>query len=96
MTTTTHTSTPAPYQVASPPFNGLAIASFVLALFGFAIFPVIFGHIALGQIKRRGERGTALAVIGVVLGYLQIALVVIALLALGIGAWGLWNAGQAA
>lgn len=52
--------------------NILAIATFVLGLLGFNVVAVISGHIALSQIKRRGETGTALAVIGLVLGYLEI------------------------
>ena len=34
---------------------------------------VITGHIALAQIKRSGEKGRALAITGLVLGYLYIA-----------------------
>jgi peptidyl-prolyl cis-trans isomerase B (cyclophilin B) len=52
--------------------NGLAIASFVLALLGFAIIPVIFGHIALKQIRRDNDSGTGFAIVGLVLGYLEI------------------------
>lgn len=68
-----HAQTPygAPMYVAAPPrTNGLAIATFILGLCGFALLPVILGHISLGQIKRRGDGGMVFAVIGLVLGYL--------------------------
>jgi Domain of unknown function (DUF1707)/Domain of unknown function (DUF4190) len=72
---------PVPYgpQVAYPTTNGLAVASVVagflwLGWFG-SILAVIFGHVALGQIKRSGgrESGTGLAVGGLVLGYMGVA-----------------------
>lgn len=52
--------------------NGLAIASFILALLGLALIPVIFGHIALKQIRRTNDSGTGFAIVGLVLGYLEI------------------------
>lgn len=62
----------------SPPrTNGLAIAAFVLGLCGFGVLPVIFGHVALGQIRRSGDRGATLAIVGLVLGYLVLAAAVI-------------------
>ncbi len=59
--------------------NGLAIASFVFALLGFAIIPVALGHVAVAQIKRSGDGGTAFAVIGLVLGYIQVVVIVMAI-----------------
>jgi hypothetical protein len=60
-------------------FNPLAILAVIL---GCLVSPLaaVFGHIALAQISRTGERGTALAWVAVVLGYLSLA----ALLVLGI------------
>jgi hypothetical protein len=55
--------------------NGLAIASLAcgLAQFGFGplgtIPAIVFGHMARHQIKQTGERGGALAVAGLLLGY---------------------------
>lgn len=60
--------------VAAPRTNGLAVAAFVLGLCGFAVLPVILGHIALGQIRRTGDGGSAFAIIGLVLGYLAIVI----------------------
>jgi hypothetical protein len=51
------------------------VAGFLwLGWFG-SILAVIFGHIALGQIKNAGgrETGTGLAVAGLVLGYMGVA-----------------------
>jgi hypothetical protein len=85
------------YVARAPRTNGLAIAAFVLGLCGFGILPVIFGHVALAQIRRTGDGGTAFAVIGLVLGYLVLAAVVITLivvlLAVGIPLWAVGASG---
>ncbi|GAA0963364.1 DUF4190 domain-containing protein [Frigoribacterium faeni] len=69
-----------PYQGAygqqNPKMNVLAIVSLVasiLSSFFFSIVAVVTGHIALRQIKRTGEQGRVLAIIGLVLGYLGLA-----------------------
>lgn len=69
---------PAPYAgyAVAPPApktNVLAVVTFVLGLLGFAIVPVILGHISLSQINRSGEGGRVFAIIGLVLGYLMCA-----------------------
>lgn len=64
----------APGHAPVPPrTNGLAIACFVLGLCGFALIPVVMGHVALSQIRSRGEGGSAFAIIGLVLGYIACA-----------------------
>ncbi|GAB4068875.1 hypothetical protein GCM10028777_29150 [Angustibacter speluncae] len=60
-----------------PSTNGAAVAALVTGLMGFAIIPVVLGHLALAQLRRRGERGSTLAVVGLVLGYGQCALYVL-------------------
>jgi hypothetical protein len=81
-------SPPQPYPVARPT-NVLAVVTLVLGLCGFAVIPVVTGHLALRQIRSRGEGGTACAVIGLVLGYLAVALyVVVALVVTGLLVWG--------
>jgi hypothetical protein len=60
-----------PYAAAAPagkPTNVLAIIALIAA---FVIAPagIICGHIALGQIKKSGEGGHALALWGTILGY---------------------------
>ena len=81
---------PPPYgayqpAVVYPTTNGLAVASLVagflwLGWFG-SILAVIFGHIAIGQIKRSGgrESGTGLAIGGLVLGYMGVATLLLVL-----------------
>jgi Domain of unknown function (DUF4190) len=69
----------APYGYPRQKTNGMAVASLVLsisALFcGFpAILGIICGHIALGQINRRGEHGRGLAIAGLVIGYVFVVL----------------------
>lgn len=59
--------------------NILAVLALIL---GCLVSPLaaLFGHLALAQIGRTGERGTAIAWVAIVLGYLSLA----ALLVLGI------------
>ena len=65
-----------PYTAAAPATaqtNTLAI----IALIGAFVFPlagIICGHIAMGQIKRTGEGGQALALWGTILGYVFTAI----------------------
>jgi len=60
-------------------FNSLAVVSFALGLTSglLALPAVIAGHFALANLKKGAERGKALAVIGLVLGYLQIATLIL-------------------
>jgi hypothetical protein len=50
-----------------------------------SILAVIFGRVALGQIKRTGQSGQGMAVAGLVLGYIGIAVLAL-ILAVGIAA----------
>ncbi|HEX5586317.1 MAG TPA: DUF4190 domain-containing protein [Acidimicrobiia bacterium] len=83
-------SYPPPVRVRT---NGLAIAALVSGLLFItmigAVLAVVFGHIALGQIKRsRGwQRGGGMAVAGLVLGYAGLAVIGIAILSTGTGAF---------
>jgi Domain of unknown function (DUF4190) len=64
--------------------NAMAIASLVcgclqvllFALPVFALLALVFGLVALGQIRRRGDRGKGLAVAGATLGVCGLALTV--------------------
>lgn len=63
-------------QYANPPSrgtSGFAIASLVLGLLGGAILAVVFGHVALNEIKTTGKDGRGLAIAGLVLGYIETA-----------------------
>jgi len=53
--------------------NTLAVVAFITGLFGMAVVPVVLGHISMPIIRRTGERGYVLAVIALVLGYLEVA-----------------------
>lgn len=64
--------------------NGLAIASLICGIAGYVVFPVIapllaiiFGHVARGQIRRTGEGGGGMAIAGLLLGYINLALAVV-------------------
>ncbi|MDX3384806.1 DUF4190 domain-containing protein [Streptomyces niveiscabiei] len=70
---------PGPYRPARQ-VNGVAISALVLgALCFLPAVGIVLGIIALVQIKRRGERGRAMAVIGIVLSSLGLALWLVAL-----------------
>jgi hypothetical protein len=71
----------APYPPA-PPTNGLAIAALVCGVGGFVVgfsfIPaIICGHLARRQIRQTGEQGAGLALAGLILGYVGIALFVV-------------------
>ena len=63
------------------PLNAAAVVAAVVGLlwiYGLAsLTAVILGHISLRQIGRSGERGRGLAVTGLVIGYLGLALTVV-------------------
>ena len=53
--------------------NTLSVVSLASALTGVgALMAIITGHIGLAQIKKSGENGRVLAIVGTVLGYLNI------------------------
>lgn len=67
------------YGFVPPKSQTNAILALVLSLVGFAtcgvtaIVGVIFGHIAMGKIKRGEEDGRGMALAGVIIGYVVIA-----------------------
>ncbi|MCU1569638.1 MAG: hypothetical protein JWR33_379 [Naasia sp.] len=62
-----------------PGYNVLAIISLVTAFF-VSLAAIITGHIALGQIKKTGEKGRGLAIAGLILGYAGIVAGIIAII----------------
>jgi Domain of unknown function (DUF1707)/Domain of unknown function (DUF4190) len=74
----------------APRTNPLAIASLVFGLaqpftLGLTTIPaVVLGHVAHGQIRRSGERGDALATVGLVLGWIGISVLVLLMLVVAI------------
>jgi hypothetical protein len=80
----------APYGYQVVRRNGLAIASMVVGIVGilmfwlYAIVPIVaivFGHVALSQIKKRGQEGRGMAIAGIVTGYVGLGLFALVLLA---------------
>ena len=77
---------PPPRAFAPPSTNGLAIGSFVCGLmelftFGLTAIPaVVLGHSARKQIRQTGQRGDGLAVTGLVLGWLGLAMFVLVII----------------
>jgi peptidyl-prolyl cis-trans isomerase B (cyclophilin B) len=85
---------PAPYvplvspaDTVSHKTNTLAILSLV---FAFVCWPlgILFGHVALHQIRRTNESGRGLALAGVVLGYVAVALVTLLVVGLAVASHG--------
>lgn len=62
----------------APGTNGFAIASLIFGILGGVVFSVIFGIVALVQVRKRGQRGRGLAIAG-------LSLSVVWLVALGVG-----------
>jgi hypothetical protein len=66
--------------------NGLAVASMILGILWVcwigSILAVLFGHIALSQIKKSqgAQQGRGFAITGLVLGYLGVVSLIVALL----------------
>jgi Domain of unknown function (DUF1707)/Domain of unknown function (DUF4190) len=66
--------------------NGLAVASLACGFAQFLVGPlatlpaILFGHMAMNQIKETGEQGKGLAVAGLVLGWGAVALGIILML----------------
>ncbi len=58
--------------VQNPGTNGFAIASLICSFF-FAILGIIFGHIALSQIRKTGQGGKGLATAGLIISYVSLA-----------------------
>lgn len=66
--------------------NTLALVSLILGIAGFvtsisSIAAIVTGHIALNQIKKRGEEGRGMALTGLILGYVVLVLSIIAIIA---------------
>jgi len=72
MTEATPTPYTAPAGAPAAKWNVLSIISLVTGILQIGLAAVITGHISLGQIKKTGEQGRVLAIIGLVLGYLDI------------------------
>ena len=65
------------YSPVQPGTNGLAVASMVLGILWLwwvgSVWPSIFGHVSLSQIKRTDEDGRPMAIAGLIVGYICLA-----------------------
>ena len=74
--------------------NGLALASLICGLAPFIFGPpvaipaIVFGHVARRQIKRTGEQGAGLALVGLILGWVTVILVIVLIVAMSVGMHG--------
>ncbi|MCL2465910.1 MAG: DUF4190 domain-containing protein [Micrococcales bacterium] len=59
--------------------NVLAVVSLVCGLVAMGLVAVVLGHIARSQIRRHGGEGSAMALAGIILGYVQIGVSVVVL-----------------
>lgn len=57
--------------------NGFAIAGFVTSLVGIPFLGLIFGYIALDQIKKRNQDGHGLALAGIIISFVYLGLALI-------------------
>ena len=80
----------APQEPQAAP-DGNAIASLILGILGITMIPficsilaVILGRISIGDAYKRGERGSAIATAGVILGWIGVAAIVVLVIFLGI------------
>jgi hypothetical protein len=80
-----------PAYVAAPQAtNGMAIASMVLGILWLywigSVLALIFGYVALGQIKERNQGGRGMAIAGIVLGWVGVgALLLVIIVAIAAG-----------
>lgn len=63
-------------QMSKPPTNVFAILG-IIGVFFLGLAGIIFGHIALSQIKRSGESGRGLALAATIIGYVRVAFTII-------------------
>lgn len=62
--------------------NGFAIAALITGLLGLNVLAIIFGFVALSQIKTSGEGGKGMAIAGIVLGFAAIVIFLIIFLSI--------------
>ncbi len=81
----------APMTPIAQKTNGLAIASMVLGIVWIywigSILAIVFGHVALSQIKKSGgtQGGRGMAIAGLVLGYIGLGTILLVILVTIVG-----------
>ncbi len=71
---------PGAYPYGPRPTNTMAILAIIFA-FVFTPLGIIFGFIARSQIKQTGEGGGGLALAGIIIGFVGMAIAIIAIIA---------------
>jgi hypothetical protein len=84
---------PYPYPAYRPQStNGMAIASMVVGILWLywigSVLALIFGYIALNQIKERNEAGRGMAVAGIVLGWIGVGVLGLFIVLVAVGSAG--------
>lgn len=79
---------PPQYHAVAPTTNTSAVISLIMAILGWTLLPIIgsivaiiFGHMARATIRRTGQAGDGMALIGLVLSYIALSLLLLGLLA---------------
>jgi hypothetical protein len=67
-------------QQPSSKWNVLSIITLVSSVLGFSIISIVLGIISLNQIKRTGEQGKVLAIIGIILGAIYTLIYIVAII----------------
>lgn len=63
------------------PTNVFAVLALVFGIIG-GLLGIVFGHVALSQIRRTGEAGRGMAIAGLALGYAYLAVILMGLIGL--------------
>jgi len=84
-----------PHLESKAPTNGLAMVSLFTGIFSYlghiipiiggstlALIAIVTGYVARGQIAKSGEQGKDIATIGIILGVINLAIVVLILIAI--------------
>ena len=77
---------PAQYPDYTQPYNVLAVLAFVFVWLTI-ILGLVFGYIALAQIKRTGQQGRGLALAAVILGWIGLASTIVVLVVAFSAGW---------
>ncbi|MGB2939119.1 MAG: DUF4190 domain-containing protein, partial [Candidatus Dormiibacterota bacterium] len=79
---------PPQYYVQPARTNQMAVASLIAGIVSWLCFPILgallailFGHMARSQIRQTGEAGSGMATVGIWLGYIHFAVLVLAIVA---------------
>ncbi|GLW97453.1 DUF4190 domain-containing protein [Microtetraspora sp. NBRC 16547] len=68
-----------PYEARPRSTNSFAVVSLVFGILGGLLFSVIFGIVALAQIRKRGDKGRGLAIAGLILSGVWVLVIVAAI-----------------